>query len=182
MTLSPPARLTAAARRTAILEVAVHEFALHGLSGGSTELIAKAAGISQPYIFKLFGTKKELFMAAYDHVCARLDETYVDALKRHPGNPQAALDEAYRLLLDHRADMLMQLQAYAAAGDPEIQVAVRERERQALSEFQTLTGASLDQVRAWFAKGLLLTVGAALELPEYLENDGHQPQPSPVVL
>lgn len=172
MTLPPPARLTATARRTAIREVAVHEFALHGLSGGSTESIARAAGISQPYIFKLFGTKKELFMAAYDHVCARLEETYVDALKRHPGHPQAALDKALRLLLGHRDDMLMQLQAYAAAGDPEVQIAVRERERQALSDVQTMTGASLDQVRTWFAKGLLMTVGAALELPEYLESDG----------
>src|SRR3954465_4802432 len=57
-------RKTATERRDEILEAALVEFAAHGLDGGSTEAIAKAVGISQPYVFRLFGTKKQLFIAA----------------------------------------------------------------------------------------------------------------------
>src|SRR5215210_7120031 len=63
-------RKTAEERREEILEAAMAEFAAHGLSGGSTEAIAKAVGISQPYVFRLFGTKKELFMATIER-CLR---------------------------------------------------------------------------------------------------------------
>jgi AcrR family transcriptional regulator len=56
-------RLTAADRREAVLEVALVEFAAHGYEGASTEEIARRVGISQPYVFRLFGTKKDLFKA-----------------------------------------------------------------------------------------------------------------------
>src|ERR671934_2964413 len=56
-------RKTAEERREAVLDAALEEFALHGLGGASTEAIAAKAGISQPYVFRLFGTKKELFKA-----------------------------------------------------------------------------------------------------------------------
>src|SRR5215831_12727905 len=51
------------ARREEILDAALLEFAEGGLHGASTEDIARRAGISQPYVFRLFGTKKELFRA-----------------------------------------------------------------------------------------------------------------------
>lgn len=56
-------RKTAAERRRAVLEAALREFAEKGLHGASTDVIARAAGISQPYLFRLFGTKKELYLA-----------------------------------------------------------------------------------------------------------------------
>ena len=56
-------RKSAEERREAVLDAALVEFAEHGLHGGSTEAIAAKAGISQPYVFRLFGTKKELFTA-----------------------------------------------------------------------------------------------------------------------
>src|SRR5215471_9595136 len=56
-------RKSADERREAVLQAALEEFAAHGLDGASTEAIAAAAGISQPYVFRLFGTKKELFKA-----------------------------------------------------------------------------------------------------------------------
>ena len=56
-------RKTAEERREAVLDAAMVEFAARGLHGASTETIARAAGISQPYVFRLFGTKKHLFMA-----------------------------------------------------------------------------------------------------------------------
>src|SRR5919205_2006723 len=56
-------RLTAAERKDEVLDAALVEFAERGYEGTSTEDIARRAGISQPYLFRLFGTKKELFKA-----------------------------------------------------------------------------------------------------------------------
>src|SRR5579871_5769751 len=56
-------RKTKAERREEILDAALEEFAERGYHGASTEDIARRAGISQPYVFRLFGTKKELFRA-----------------------------------------------------------------------------------------------------------------------
>src|SRR3954452_22844382 len=50
-------------RREEILDAALLEFAERGFHGASTEDIARRAGISQPYVFRLFGTEKELFRA-----------------------------------------------------------------------------------------------------------------------
>src|SRR5215468_11856550 len=61
--MSATVRKSQAERREEILEAAVQEFAEHGYHGGSTEGIARRAGISQPYVFRLFGTKQELFKA-----------------------------------------------------------------------------------------------------------------------
>ncbi len=74
-----PGRLTAEERRTSVLAAAVTEFARSGYAGTSTEAIAHRAGISQPYLFRLFGTKKDLFIATYDLVGARIVRTLVAA-------------------------------------------------------------------------------------------------------
>src|SRR5437588_900079 len=57
-------RLTAAERKDDVLDAALIEFAERGLEGTSTEDIARRAGISQPYLSRLFGTKKELYKAS----------------------------------------------------------------------------------------------------------------------
>ena len=57
-------RMTAQERRAAVLEAARDHFADHGYHGASTDAIARDAGISQPYLFRLFKTKKDLFIAA----------------------------------------------------------------------------------------------------------------------
>src|ERR1035437_6505748 len=72
-------RLTAEARRDEIVAAASIEFAATGYAGTSTDSIARRAGVSQPYLFQLFGTKKELFLATVRHCFERtarvLEET-----------------------------------------------------------------------------------------------------------
>ena len=65
-------RMTASERRTAVLAAAITEFARSGYAGTSTDAIATRAGISQPYLFRLFGTKKDLFVATYELVSDRI--------------------------------------------------------------------------------------------------------------
>src|SRR5512133_1399375 len=65
-------RLNADERRESVITEATREFAAHGYAGTSTVDIAKRVGVSQPYLFQLFGTKKELFIAAVDECFSRV--------------------------------------------------------------------------------------------------------------
>src|SRR5206468_10903899 len=78
--MTPAMRMTAEDRRADVLRVAVHEFAKRGYQGTSTEDVARAAGISQPYLFKMFPTKKALFLALIEHGFGRVREAFVQAV------------------------------------------------------------------------------------------------------
>lgn len=162
-------RISAQERREAIIDAAVQEFASKGLAGSSTQAISNAVGVSQPYLFKLFGTKTALFLAAYDRVSDRIHQTLEDAAAAQPEDPHAAMDEAYRALLGRRDDPLLLLQAYAAAGDEEVRAHIRQREAQTFAEVVEMFDGDANAARQWLALGLLEAVGAILNLPEYRE-------------
>src|SRR5437588_10778238 len=109
-------RKSAAERRDEILEAALVEFAARGLEGGSTEAIARAVGISQPYVFRLFGTKKRLFMATVERCMRGTLEMFHTASAGLSGeDAPRAIGEAYTERLGTDPTYLhSQMQAYAA--------------------------------------------------------------------
>ena len=116
-------RQTANERRDAIVVAALREFAASGYSGTSTESIARAVGVSQPYLFQLFGTKRELFLAVVRHGFQRTRLVFHEAAKRGPeDDPTCSILDlmglAYMRLLADRDLLRVQLQAYAACGAP----------------------------------------------------------------
>ena len=114
-------RQTAEERREAVLAAAQVVFAHGGLHGSSTEEIAEAAGISQPYLFRLFGTKKKLFVATVERCMQDTLELFREAAGDLRGEEALqAMGHAYvAMVLDDRARLLAQLQAYAACDDDE---------------------------------------------------------------
>lgn len=156
-------------RRAAIIEAAVAEFSLHGYSGVSTEAIARRVGISQPYIFRLFGTKKELFLAACDRVYSSILALFVQAAEGAAASeisPLAAMEASYRSLLSQQDELRMLLQSFAAGGDTEIQARVRGRYQELVVEVARHANASPQEIFEFFAAGMMLTVSAALDMPE----------------
>src|SRR2546430_2314256 len=119
-------RKTAEQRREEIVEAAFVEFARKGLHGTSTDAIARRAGVSQPYLFRLFGTKKELFIAALNR-CFRVTlETFMRAAEGKRGEEALlAMGRAYQDLLTDRNKLLMQLHGYVACDDEDICAVVR---------------------------------------------------------
>src|ERR1700709_1637319 len=109
-------------RREEILAAAFQEFAEHGLHGASTEDIARRAGISQPYVFRLFGTKKELFSAVVSRCFRETLEMFQRAAEGLRG--EEALDaigtEYVARLTADPTRLRIQMQAYAACDDPEL--------------------------------------------------------------
>src|SRR5215210_5881920 len=120
-------RKTKEERREAVLDAALGVFAEYGLVGASTEEIAAKAGISQPYVFRLFGTKKELFKAVVARCFRETLETFQRAAEGRRGEQALrAMGSAYATqLLPNRLTLRMQMQAYAACDDAEIRVLVR---------------------------------------------------------
>lgn len=165
--------MSAEERREAVLRVAVAEFARTGLHGTSTEKIAAGADISHPYLFRLFGTKKELFLACLGRCHERLRETFTRAAEAAPeGERLEAMGKAYVDLLADREMLLLQLHGYAACDDPDVRATSSGGYAELWQLVARLSGASEDDVRAFFATGMLLNVAAAMDLPQ-IAGDPH---------
>ena len=164
---TPPVyRKSSEERREAVLDAAVVEFSEKGLHGASTEAVAGRAGISQPYVFKLFGTKKDLFLAAVDRVCDRIVDAWEESLGSEPEDPLLAMGHAFVGLTVHREELLLVLQACAASKDPDVLGLMRTRMERMYDYVGRATGEPDARVQEFFAQGMLLTVGAGLALPE----------------
>jgi len=158
--------MPAAERRELVLEAAVAEFAGHGLAGTSTEEVARGAGISQPYLFRLFPTKKALFLALVERCFRRVEGTFVAAAGDLTGEEAlGAMGDAYELLLEDRTLLLLQMQIYAACGDPEIRDATRAGFKHLWEMVERITGLPFQTVVDFFAVGMLMNVAAAMDLP-----------------
>jgi TetR/AcrR family transcriptional regulator len=159
-------RRAAEERRADILAAAITEFSEKGFHGGSTVTIAQRAGISQPNLFRLFPTKKALFITALETVVLRIQRTMIAAGRNHPEDPLHVMRQAYRSLLSDRELMLLLLQGYAASEDQEIRQVMRHSSAEVFAQIEEMPGFSTEQARAFFAEGILLAAAAAMNLAE----------------
>jgi AcrR family transcriptional regulator len=152
--------MTADERREELVEAAIAEFAQGGLAGTSTEAIARRAGISHAYLFRLLGTKRELFLAAVDRAFGRVIEVFTAV----EGAPPAFADlgAAYQGMIEDGHELAFQFQAYAACGDPDIRERVERRYTEIFDWVRRATGASVDETRLFMATGLLISVGSLI--------------------
>ena len=161
-----PIRQSADVRRASVLNAAIVEFARSGYAGCSTEAIATRAGISQPYLFRLFGTKKELFIATYGMVSARIEEAFAAVTSKLSGEEaMVAMGMAYLELLQDPDLLQVQLHGFvAAAADPDIASACQETFRRLWRLVDAATDAEPAVIREFFAHGMLCNVLAAIDL------------------
>jgi AcrR family transcriptional regulator len=166
-------RLSADERRADVVEAAVRAFASSGLHGTSTEEIARLAGVSQPYLFRLFGTKRDLFIAAVDRAFSRVEHEIEDAAD-HPlvdmtsdYNPVlAAIGLRYGRLLEDQSILRLQLHAFAACDDPVIRTFVGRRFSDLIRLVSERSGMPQSELREFFAQGMLMNVAAAMQLDD----------------
>jgi AcrR family transcriptional regulator len=175
---SPSARTlsTADERRETILEAAQGVFAARGLHGTPTMDIAKAAGISQAYLFRLFPTKAELYIALVQRCNERIHGTFVDAAvaaKASGEDVLTAMGRAYVGLLADRELLLGQLHAFAACDDDAVRAQMRRGFARLVELVERESGADPEQVREFFAQGMLLNVLAAMRAED---SDAHWAQ------
>ena len=172
MSTAVATRSTAEARREEIIHAAVAHFGRTGLHGTSTEAIAREVGVSQPYLFRLFGTKKELFIEAvhwgFDHTIERFREAGEAASDRHDAFRRIGL--AYEALIADRRYLGIQLQAYAATDDEDIRRVVEEDFGRLVQEIIKHTDPTPEQLAAFLGRGMLMNVAGSMGLLEATEG------------
>jgi AcrR family transcriptional regulator len=166
----PRQRVPASERRDALIEAAVHEFAHGGLHGTPVDRIARQVGVAQPYVFSLFGSKRELFLAAVQRGFELIGEVFEKAAAEF--DPETAppdidvtraMGDAYVQLLDTDRDYLMlQHQAYAACEDPVIRERVRGCYARLVTLVERLSHAEPERIDEFFRYGAWLNVAAAM--------------------
>jgi AcrR family transcriptional regulator len=171
---TPSPRLTADERRAEIVDAAVKAFASGGLAGTSTEEIARLAGVSQPYLFRLFGTKRDLFLAAVERMFDRIAETFAaaaatpatDAVPPGVSPVLLSIARSYHGLLRDPSLLRLQLHSFAACDDPVVRTYVRARYAGLVRLVADRSGTPPEALRDFFAEGMLLNVAAAMELSD----------------
>jgi AcrR family transcriptional regulator len=171
---SPRQRVPASERRDALIEAAVHEFAHGGLHGTPVDKIARRVGVAQPYVFSLFGSKKELFLAAVERGFQLVADTFTKAAAEFdPASAppdvglRAAMGQAYMEMMASERDYLMlQLHAYAACDDEEIRDRVRASYARLVAHVESLWHAASEEIDDFFRYGMWLNVAAALGVEE----------------
>ena len=154
-------------RRDQVIAAALVEFAEGGLAGTSTEAIAVRAGISQPYLFKMFGTKRDLFIAASKLCFDNVSRTFVNAAQGLAGEEALhAMGAAYLGLIADRENLMGQLQMYAACNDLVVRECGRDGFRKLYQLVAAISGAPAEELATFFAKGMLCNLSAALSLTE----------------
>lgn len=166
-----PVRLSAQERREAVIQAAVEEFAEAGFFGTSTEAIAARAGISQPYIFRLFGNKETLFVATAQRCFTRILDTFRVAAAGAPDDPFPAMEVAYMQLLSDRRLLMVWMHTFAACSNPAIKKAVGTAFQEMFTYIESLPGASPDRVHRFVSSGMLLNVSAATDMRSVMTED-----------
>jgi AcrR family transcriptional regulator len=154
-------------RRSQVLGIAAGEFANHGLHGASIEAIAHEAGITQAYVFRMFGTKKALFLelvgAAFDRFSGGMSQAAQDARGL---SALALMGAQYYELLADRTTLLLQLQGSAGCGDSEVRDLVRGRLARMWDTVADTSSLDPVTVKSFLAFGMLLNNVAALDVDE----------------
>jgi AcrR family transcriptional regulator len=161
------ARMSGTERRSQVLRIAAAEFANRGLHGASVEVIAREADITQAYVFRMFGTKKALFLELIGGAFDDFSDGMAHAAAGARGLAALALMGAryYESLAD-RTTLLLQLQGFAACGDAEVRDLVRARLGRMWDTVADTTGLDPVTVKSFLAFGMLLNNVAALDVDE----------------
>ena len=171
--LSPRVLSTAEERREEVLRAAMNVMGARGLYGTPTLDIARAAGLSQAYLFRLFPTKLSLFLAVVERSFQQIHDSLERAGRAAPAPASLALmamAAAYNALLEDPGILLVQLQAQAAASEPEVRDALRRGFAGLLDMTERASGASPQRVQQFFGRGMLCNVSAAMQIYDLDEH------------
>lgn len=184
-------RIPAAQRRELILGAATGVFAERGYAGSTTDQVAKAAGISQPYVVRMFGTKEALFLEALDRAQGKLLRAFRDVIaaydagelaeELHHLDPAAGSGRpeqlkqlmaiAYADLVEDRGILMMLMQAFVAGHEPAIGARAREGFLDIYRLVRDEAGLSPETSRDFLAQGMLMNTLIGIRLPEVYEQD-----------
>jgi AcrR family transcriptional regulator len=162
-------RMSGEERREQVLGAALQVFAEGGYAATTTDQVARAAGVSQPYVVRMFGSKHELFAEVYRRACAQVVETLAAV---EPGQDAGdRMGQAYVELLADRTLLQLMMHGYVAGADPEIGRIARQTLAEAYRLYRDRTGGTPEEARVFVAHGMLINVLIASGAPEHVGED-----------
>lgn len=167
--------MSAPDRRELVLDAAMRAFAVGGYAGTSTDAVARAAGVSQPYVVRIFGTKLALFIEVFERAMERIGIAFHDELTVAPFDPEdeddwGRLGTAYTELLVDRDLLMVMMHGMVASGVPEIGAVSRSCMAKVFGVLKS-TGCTDERARDFISQGMLLNVMLAMEAPDHLADD-----------
>jgi AcrR family transcriptional regulator len=173
MNAQPTTRMSAEDRRELVLDAATRAFARTGYAGTSTDAVAREAGVSQPYVVRIFGTKLELFLEVFARAADRVNGAFEQVLAEGPFDPGSEEDwrrlgSAYSELLEDRDLLQVMMHGFSAGGVEEIAAAARRCMGEVFATIKR-TGCDDDAARDFVAQGMLLNVLLSMRAPEHLK-------------
>ncbi len=158
---------TADERREELVTASIPVFAEKGYHAAPTAEIAKRAGISQAYLFRLFPTKEDLFVAAVERTCEVMRESFseaADQAAREGTEPLESMGVAYADLVAEQGEILL-VQLHAQAISPSVP-AVRDTMRRCFATLFAVASehskAAPEELKMWMAGGMLINVMTAI--------------------
>lgn len=172
-------RMRSEDRRELILEAATAVFGERGYVGATTDAVARVAGVSQPYVVRMFGTKEALFLEVLHRALGKLLTAFRAALRDtsplpegiedHPGT---RLGRAYADLLTDRGLLLSLMHAFVLGADPVIGKAAREGFLDVYKFVRFEAGFSAAEADEFLAHGMMLNTMIGLRMAdEYANGD-----------
>jgi AcrR family transcriptional regulator len=150
-------RSTAAHRRAQAIAAGMRIFADQGLTTSAVQQVADEIGVSQPYVFRLFGSKQAFFLACLDELEARVRAVFREAAAAYPNDPMPAMGAGFRELIADGVISGMWLQAVTAARrDEEIAARCRQLAARVLAEVERWTEAPPEDLARFAARGALV--------------------------
>jgi TetR/AcrR family transcriptional regulator len=174
MTSEATTRMPAAQRRALIVDAARELFGRNGYNGTTTDQIATAAGISQPYVVRMFGTKEALFIEALGGALDELMAAWRDALRAAGDDPHdraRLIGERFIDLAASRGLHTMLLQGFVSGAEPAIGAAARQGFLAIYRFLRDEAGVPDEQVQGFLGSGMLFSVMLAIEMPSLFGTD-----------
>jgi TetR/AcrR family transcriptional regulator len=165
-------RISPGARRESILAAASRVFGERGYFGATTDQIAQAAGISQPYVVRMFGGKEALFLAvlarAVDTLTRRFREVIAESEEAQEGPEELhlRLAQAYADLIEDRGLLLSLMHAFTMGHDPVIGQTARDGFLEVYRLIREQAHMSAEKAHDFLAGGMLFNTLVALRLTD----------------
>jgi AcrR family transcriptional regulator len=168
----PATRMASDERRALVLTAATAVFGQRGYSGTTTDQVAVAAGVSQPYVVRMFGTKEKLFLAVLDRALDTLMVAFRGAVAEQSHTPvHERLGHAYADLLTDRGLLLSLMHGFVLGADPEIGKTARAGFLEVYTFLKRDVGMSPAEASDFLAHGMMLNTLVGLRMTDEYETD-----------
>lgn len=161
-----------------MLDAACDVFGERGYAGATTDAIAEAAGVSQAYVVRTFGSKETLFAEAAQRAVTRIIGAFRGAIESATGGPEPTPEEIQRLLgrayvelVADRGVLLTSMHLFTLGHHPRFGPLARQGFLDVYRVLRQDIGLSGPEAERFLSRGMLINVLLGAHLPDLVETD-----------